>query len=47
MLDREAVPEAVSRIAAKHLAKLPRDSHDAIVIQADRTAGLSIAHLSE
>jgi len=43
--DREAVPEAVTRKAAKHLAKLPRGSHDAIAIQAGRTAGLSIDQL--
>lgn len=46
LVDHEAVPEAVTRKAAKHLAKLPRGGHDAIVIQAGRTAGLSIDQLS-
>jgi hypothetical protein len=44
--DREAVPEAVTRKAAKYLATLPRGAHDADVIQAGRAAGLSVEQLS-
>lgn len=45
LVAREDVPEALTRKAAKHLAKFPRGSHDAVAIQAGRTAGLSIDHL--
>jgi hypothetical protein len=44
--DREAVPQAVTRKAAKYLANLPRGAHDAHVIQAGRGAGLTIEQLS-
>jgi len=44
--DREAVPDAVTRKAAKHLATLPRGAHDVEIIQAGRAAGLSVEQLS-
>lgn len=44
--DREAVPHAVTRKAAKYLATLPRGLHDFEIIQAGRAAGLSIEQLS-
>ena len=44
--DREAVPDAVTRKAAKYLATLPRGAHDVDLIQAGRAAGLSIEQLS-
>jgi len=44
--DREAVPDAVTRKAAKYLATLPRGAHDIEIIQAGRAAGLSIEQLS-
>lgn len=47
LVNRVVVPEAVTRKAAKHLAKLPRGAHDAVAIQAGRAAGLSIDQLSE
>lgn len=46
LVDRVAVPEAVTRKARKHLAKLPMGAHDAVAIQAGRAAGLSIEQLS-
>lgn len=46
LVDREAVPEAVTRKARKHLVKLPMGAHDAVAIQAGRAAGLSIEQLS-
>lgn len=46
LVDREAVPQAVTRKAAKYLASLPRGAHDAHVIQAGRGAGLTIEQLS-
>jgi hypothetical protein len=45
LVDREAVPQAVTRKAAKYLANLPRGAHDAHVIQAGRGAGLTIEQL--
>jgi hypothetical protein len=47
LVAREVLHGAVTRKAAKHLAKLPRGAHDAIVIQAGRAAGLSLYQLSE
>jgi hypothetical protein len=44
--DREAVPQAVTRKAAKYLANLPRGAHDVVAIQAGRGAGLSLEQLS-
>ena len=44
--DREAVPHAVTRKAAKYLASLPRGAHDVFAIQAGHSAGLSIEQLS-
>ena len=44
--DREAVPVAVTRKAAKYLTTLPRGLHDFEVIQAGLAAGLSIEQLS-
>ena len=44
--DREAVPDTVTRKAAKYLTTLPRGIHDFEVIQAGRAAGLSIEQLS-
>ncbi len=46
LVDREAVPQAVTRKAAKYLASLPRGAHDVVAIQAGRGAGLSIEQLS-
>lgn len=45
LIARDAVPEAVTRKAAKHLGNLPRGEHDAIAIQAGRAAGLSLTQL--
>jgi hypothetical protein len=45
LIARDAVPEAVTRKAAKHLGNLPRGAHDAIAIQAGRAAGLSLTQL--
>lgn len=42
----EAVPQAVTRRAAKYLASLPRGAHDVVAIQAGHSAGLSIEQLS-
>ena len=47
LVNREIVPVAVTRKAAKHLSKLPRGAHDAVAIQAGRAAGVSIDQLSE
>lgn len=47
LVNREVVPVAVTRKAAKHLSKLPKGAHDAVAIQAGRAAGLSIDQLSE
>jgi hypothetical protein len=44
--DRESVPQAVTRKAAKYLANLPRGAHDVVAIQAGRGAGLSLEQLS-
>jgi hypothetical protein len=44
--DREAVPQAVTRKAARYLASLPRGPHDGVAIQAGHSAGLSIEQLS-
>lgn len=44
--DREAVPQAVTRKAAKYLASLPRGAHDVVAIQAGHSAGLSHEQLS-
>ena len=41
----EVVPEAVTRKAFKHLAKLPRGEHDESVIRSGRAAGLTIEQL--
>lgn len=41
----EAVPEAVTRKAVKHLAKLSRGEHDERVIRSGRAAGLTIEQL--
>lgn len=46
LVAREAVPQAVTRKAAKYLASLPRGVHDVDVIQAGRGAGLTIEELS-
>jgi hypothetical protein len=47
LIARDAVPNAVTRKAAKHLAKLERGVHDAIAIQAGRAACLSLGQLIE
>ena len=44
--DCEAVPQAVTRKAAKYLASLPRGAHDVVAIQAGHSAGLSLEQLS-
>jgi hypothetical protein len=44
--DSQAVPDSVTRKAAKYLATLPRGAHDIEIIQAGRAAGLSIEQLS-
>lgn len=41
----EMVPDAVTRRAVKHLAKLPRGEHDESVIRSGRAAGLTIEQL--
>jgi hypothetical protein len=46
LVDRESVPQAVTRKAAKYLANLPRGAHDVVAIQAGRGAGLSLEELS-
>jgi len=46
LVDREAVPQAVTRKAARYLASLPHGAHDVVAIQAGRGAGLSIEQLS-
>lgn len=43
---RQAVPQAVTRKAAKYLASLPRGAHDVLAIQAGHSAGLSLEQLS-
>jgi hypothetical protein len=45
LIARDAVPEAVTRKAAKHLANLQRGGHDAVAIQAGRAASLSLDQL--
>jgi len=46
LVEREAVPQAVTRKAAKYLASLPRGAHDVVAIQAGHSAGLSLQQLS-
>jgi hypothetical protein len=46
LVDRESVPQAVTRKAAKYLASLPHGAHDVVAIQAGHSAGLSLEQLS-
>lgn len=47
LVNREVVPAAVTKKAQKLLAKMPRGANEAVVIQAGRSAGVSLERLVE